>query len=141
MFLIHYSYARASIGWSLDAFLAGMKPEINPIMNENARPSKINSGVTTEGIPKLVMPADKIKLKAIPITPPTNPIIPASKRNKSSTSLFFIPMAFKIPMYLVCSRTLINMVFATPMPPTIKEIDAIPPRKRERVSVMLEIVD
>ncbi|KWV89637.1 hypothetical protein PFLmoz3_00750 [Pseudomonas fluorescens] len=43
------------------------------------------------------------------------------------------PVAIRMPISRVRSRTVINMIFITPMPPTSSEIAAIEPSISDRV--------
>ena len=58
--------------------------------------------------------------------PPTKPRRPDSIRNIVSILEFFAPMAFITPISFVLSRTEVNIVFAIPIPPIKREINAIP---------------
>ena len=50
-------------------------------------------------------------------------------------------MALRIPISLVRSVTLTNMMFITPMPPTRSEMPATAPRRKVRVLVVDVAVD
>ena len=59
-----------------------------------------------------------------PITPPQTAIMIVSTRNCRTMSVCLAPMARRIPISRVRSRTLASMMFMMPMPPTSSEIDA-----------------
>ncbi|VVB98182.1 Uncharacterised protein [uncultured archaeon] len=76
-------------------------------------------------------------LNRSPIIPPKTPIIPDSMRKMPIIICWVAPSAFMTPISRVRSITLMNMVFAIPMLPTIRDIAAMPPRKRLSAAVML----
>ncbi len=69
----------------------------------------------------------------IPASPPTTESIIASVRNCRRMSLCRAPVAMRMPISRVRSRTVISMMFITPIPPTSKEMAAIEPSISDRV--------
>ena len=57
-------------------------------------------------------------------------IMQASIRNWAMMLLRSAPMALRIPISRVRSVTVTSMMFIMPMPPTAREMAAMPPRKR-----------
>ncbi len=62
-----------------------------------------------------------------------------SVRNWIRTSLVRAPSALRMPISRVRSVTETSMIFMMPMPPTIREIAAIPPTAMERLAIMESI--
>ena len=77
---INYSYLRASIGESLEAFLAGVTPKIIPTAEETPKAIKIESIVTLAGKKLLIAIVPRVPNK-IPIKPPRQDKITASIKN------------------------------------------------------------
>jgi len=71
-------------------------------------------------------PTAKPKPISAPTIPPIKPRNPASAMNTVKMSEFLAPIAFITPISFVLSMTDVNIVFAIPIPPTNKEISAIP---------------
>ncbi|VVM59995.1 hypothetical protein PS681_01222 [Pseudomonas fluorescens] len=65
--------------------------------------------------------------------PPTTESITASVRNWRRMSRWRAPVAMRMPISRVRSRTVMSMMFITPMPPTSSEIAAIEPSISDRV--------
>ena len=63
--------------------------------------------------------------KAMPMKPPSKQINTASIKNCDKMFICRAPMAMRTPISLVRSVTDTNMIFITPMPPTISEIKAM----------------
>ena len=61
-----------------------------------------------------------------PTIPPSRPSKPDSNKNKSVMSELRAPTAFINPISFVRSTTLVYMVFIIPMPPTRRDMAAIP---------------
>ena len=79
--------------------------------------------------------------KAIPIIPPSPDKVIASIKNWFLISEGLAPTAFLSPISLVHSVTDTSIIFMIPMPPTTKDIAAIPPRAKVNTPVIWEIVD
>jgi len=73
-----------------------------------------------------------------PISPPIRLIMLASAMNSDSTSFSLAPIAFSMPISLVRSITLVNIVLLIPIAPTSSEIAAMPPRNAV-ISVVIEL--
>lgn len=69
----------------------------------------------------------------IPIPHPARLTISASSRNWSRMPPSVAPIALRIPISRVRSVTETSMIFMIPIPPTRREIAAIPPRRRDIV--------
>ena len=63
----------------------------------------------------------------MPMSPPSSDRVRASTRNWARMSRPRAPMALRMPISRVRSRTDTSMMFMIPMPPTTSEIEAIPP--------------
>ena len=74
--------------------------------------------------------------KIIPIKPPIRLKTIDSIKNWVNISLDLAPTAILIPISLVLSVTETNIMFIIPIPPTIKEIEAITPN---RMVIMVEV--
>lgn len=66
--------------------------------------------------------------KIIPINPPNPDNVIASIKNCVLMSDGFAPIALRSPISRVLSVTETSMIFMIPIPPTSKEIAAIPPK-------------
>lgn len=119
---------------------AGKYPDIAPIINDIVRAptSRLGFIISFRFAPPLgkenIIGSMFIIAHARPI-PVINPIVPpiklimlASLMNNASMSFFFAPIAFSIPISLVLSITLVNIVLLIPIAPTSRLIAAIPPR-------------
>ena len=73
----------------------------------------------------------------MPMSPPRSERVRASTRNWARMSRPRAPMALRMPISRVRSRTETSMMFMIPMPPTTSEIEAIPPRS----SVSVPLID
>ncbi|CRX29690.1 hypothetical protein PAERUG_P54_1_London_24_VIM_2_04_13_06168 [Pseudomonas aeruginosa] len=73
------------------------------------------------------------RARAIPARPPTTESIAASVRNWRRISPWRAPVAMRMPISRVRSRTVMSMMFITPIPPTSREIAAIEPSISDRV--------
>ena len=76
----------------------------------------------------------------IPVTPPMRQINTASIKNCCRMLDCLAPIAMRTPISLVRSVTDTNIIFITPIPPTIKEIKAIEEISNFIVPVVLSIV-
>jgi hypothetical protein len=76
----NYSYLRASIGESLEAFLAGATPKIIPIAEETPKARSMEDAVILAGKAEFIANVPK-KPRKIPIRPPRQDKIMASIRN------------------------------------------------------------
>jgi len=119
-----YSYRSASIGESLDALTAGATPNITPTKTEKKNAKKTDHGVTLD-IKNIETKIDTPIPKRMPIIPPLTDRIIASSRNCLRMSDRFAPNAFRSPISRVRSVTETSIIFATPIPPTKRAIDAI----------------
>ena len=72
-----------------------------------------------------------------PMMPPQAERIADSVRNWISTSRVLAPRAFRIPISRVRSVTETSMMFIMPMPPTRREMAAIPPTAADRAPIIL----
>ena len=77
---------------------------------------------------------------AVPTSPPMIESVIASTRNWRRMSLLRAPIALRIPISRVRSRTETSMMFMIPIPPTTSEIDAMPARSAVRIAVTLPTV-
>ena len=86
----------------------------------------IEEPVTTVDQPATeAMTRERLKPKAIPINPPRIEIITASVRNCSTMSPWRAPIARRMPISRVRSKTVASMMFMMPMPPTSSEMPAM----------------
>src|SRR5437764_12565781 len=122
------SRASASTGSRRAAFLAGKKPNTKPVRNAHPKASTQGVALITVSHP---MACD---VASPPATPRTTPIIPpiahtttASVKNCTNTSKLRAPTAIRMPISRVRSVTDTNVMFMTPIPPTIGEIAATAP--------------
>jgi len=76
----------------------------------------------------------------MPRRPPVRVRIMASIKNWVMIVLFLAPKALRRPISLVLSVTVTNMIFIIPIPPTTKEMAAIPERRVVKVPVTWEAV-
>ena len=74
----------------------------------------------------------------MPMRPPRSDSVRASTRNWARMSRPRAPMALRMPISRVRSRTDTSMMFMIPMPPTTSEIEAIPPSRSVRVALIEE---
>ena len=72
----------------------------------------------------------------MPMRPPRSESVRASTRNWARMSRPRAPMALRMPISRVRSRTDTSMMFMIPMPPTTSEIEAIPPSSRVSVPLI-----
>ena len=72
----------------------------------------------------------------MPMRPPRSDRVRASTRNWARMSRPRAPMALRMPISRVRSRTETSMMFMIPMPPTISEIEAIPPSSSVSVALI-----
>ena len=72
----------------------------------------------------------------MPMRPPRSDRVSASTRNWARMSRPRAPMALRMPISRVRSRTETSMMFMIPMPPTTSEIEAIPPSSRVSVALI-----
>ena len=121
--------------------MAGVTPKITPTSMENPNESAIDHQVMvvvkTNWSTKSAMPTPKI----MPMIPPTPDNVKASIKNWLRISLLRAPKAFLKPISRVLSVTETSIIFITPIPPTIKDIAAMPPKARVKTPVIWEIVD
>ena len=73
--------------------------------------------------------------KAAPSTPPLNPSVVASTRNCRRITAGVAPRALRSPISRTRSVTETSMMFITPIPPTSKEMAAMPARRIVRASL------
>ena len=76
------------------------------------------------------------QLRKIPRPQPIMHSTTASMRNWVRMVPRFAPMALRMPISRVRSVTVTIMMFIMPMPPTTREIPAMPPSRMESVEVM-----
>ena len=76
----------------------------------------------------------------IPTSPPSSDSVSASIRNWAMTSRPRAPIALRIPISRVRSRTDTSMMFMIPIPPTTSEIEAIPASRIVSVVVTADTV-
>ena len=74
----------------------------------------------------------------MPMRPPRSDRVSASTRNWARMSRPRAPTALRMPISRVRSRTDTSMMFMIPMPPTMSEIEAMPPSSRVRVALIDE---
>ncbi|SCJ87479.1 Uncharacterised protein [uncultured Oscillibacter sp.] len=75
-----------------------------------------------------VAAADRPKPRAIPSTPPREEVVAASMTNWRMMAPSRAPSALRMPISLVRSVTDTSMMFMMPMPPTTREMAAMPAR-------------
>ena len=98
-------------------------------------------GRITTGSPNAAPPAvTTVTASTTPMIPPRADRIADSVRNWIRTSLVLAPSAFRIPISRVLSVTDTSMMFMIPIPPTIREIAAIPPTAMESPPIMLSML-
>ena len=124
------------MGCNLAALIAGKIPNIRPIADETERANIIGVAVIIAVI-KLPIAHVIRYANPMPNTPPRRLSTIPSVKNCTIISLFFAPTAFLIPISFVLSVTDTNMIFIIPIPPTRRDIAAIPPRTTERVVAMV----
>ena len=123
----NYSNLKASIGFSLAAFLAGMIPKSNQIEIEEITAINTDLAVITAWIESctwLTIRTTKI-LKSIQIIPPITVMSTDSAKNWLTISDFFAQIAFLIQISFVLSVTETSMIFMTQIHQTSNEIAAI----------------
>ena len=76
----------------------------------------------------------------MPMSPPRSERVRASTRNWARMSRPRAPMALRMPISRVRSRTETSMMFMIPIPPTTSEIEAMPPRRRVSVELIEDAV-
>lgn len=69
--------------------------------------------------------------------PPKTVRMTDSTRNCSIISRFLAQIAFRIPISFVRSDTVTSKIFITPIPPTMSDIAATPPRNAFSIVVIL----
>ena len=125
----------------LAALRAGYQPKIIPMPTETAKARSIEPGKITKGEPvKFATAYEVMTPKIIPIIPPLNVRMMDSVKNWVIIFFFFAPRAFLSPISLVLSVTVTSIMFMMPMPPTKREIAAIPESKEVKVPVAAEAV-
>ena len=128
----HYSYLNASIGCKSDAFFAGYQPKIIPMTPETKK-AKIIAGkeIVKSTLIILAIKYEVTTPSKEPMIPPLKVKITASVKNWLIIIFFLAPKAFLKPISRVRSVTVTNIIFMIPIPPTKREMAAIPD-KRER---------
>ena len=97
-------------------------------------------GLITTGSPSTAPPAvTRLTASRTPMIPPRADRIADSVRNWIRTSRVLAPSAFQIPISRVLSVTDTSMMFMIPMPPTRREIAAIPPTAMESPPMRLSM--
>ena len=84
---------------------------------------------TITGLTPRIVKFDPINPPNTPMRPPTNESIVASIRNWAKMIRFGAPIALRIPISLVRSTTVTNIIFVIPMPPTNSEMAATAPSR------------
>ena len=74
------------------------------------------------------------------MAPPRTDRVSASMRNWARMSRPRAPIALRMPISRVRSRTETSMMFMIPMPPTISEIEAMPPSRNVSVALIDDAV-
>ena len=122
----NYLDLMASTGFIFAAILAGIIPEITPNTIHKLNAIKIIFGAMVIGNGKKELNANvNNQTKNSPTNPPTIHKKALSKRNSYKMVELFAPMAFFKPIWLVLSRTVTNIILATPNAPTNKDKPAI----------------
>lgn len=124
------------------ALYAGNIPKKSPVPIENESARRICELVIT-GVIAVVTEVIRNTIpyeSQIPMSQPKTVSITDSTRNCSMMSLLFAPIALRIPISLVRSDTVTRRIFITPIPQTMRDIVAIPPRKSFNVFVIVESV-
>jgi hypothetical protein len=125
-----------------DAFLAGYHPKKTPIPIEIKKDSKIEAIETwTKTGVKVAIKKDTNIPNKIPRHPPVKQTNADSIRNCLNISSRLAPIANLIPISLVLSVTLTNIIFIIPTPPTSSEIPAIDANKILKASVAVSAVE
>lgn len=128
------------MGSNLEALMAGVTPKMTPTSMEKENDRAMDQRVT-EVWKKILMSRERAMPRRIPMIPPNPDRVKASIRNWFLISLGLAPIAFLKPISLVLSVTETSMIFMTPIPPTINEIAAIPPKAKDKTPVIWEIVE
>ena len=123
----------------MEALIAGAIPNIIPIATEKPKAKATDHKVTVE-TSKIAITMEANIPKAMPIIPPVTDSIIASSRNCFKMSFLFAPKAFRSQISFVRSVTETSMILATPIPPTKREMAAIPPSAKESMLVILDTV-
>ena len=124
---VFYSYRSASIGFRLDALMDGTNPKMIPINIEKITEIRIAGVLIATGTPaRTEITRESPIPRMTPMAPPIMESMAASVRNCPRMRRFLAPKAFFNPISRVRSVTETSMMFMTPMPPTSKEMDAIP---------------
>ena len=84
------------------------------------------------------IPAETTRPMRMPMRPPRSDRVSASTRNWARMSRPRAPIALRMPISRVRSRTETSMMFMIPMPPTTSEIEAIPPSRSVSVALIEE---
>ena len=128
------------MGSRREARMAGATPKTTPTSIENPKDNPTDQRGIVVWINWPIKSENK-NPRIIPINPPRPDRVKASIKNWFLISLSLAPKAFLKPISLVRSVTETSMIFIMPMPPTIKEIAAIPPKAKVKTEVIWEIVD
>ena len=78
--------------------------------------------------------------RKMPIAQPSMHSTTLSSRNCWSITPRLAPMALRMPISRVRSVTVTSIIFMMPIPPTMRDIPAMPPRRIARMEVTLLIV-
>ncbi len=120
----------ATTGSILAAMKAGIMPAKIPVTTQViTAPAKSFNEIKTSKSKTWVRIRVSKKTRISPIAPPNTHKKALSIKNSVRMVDRLAPMAFFSPIILVLSRTVTNMILATPNMPTIKEriVMAIPP--------------
>ena len=125
------------------AWFAGYRPKMTPIRKQNSTESSTTRPFRWKEIEALAvivemicrMPQDTKMPRAQPIMQRTT----ASIRNCTRMVLRLAPMALRMPISRVRSVTVTSMMFMMPIPPTISEMAAMPPRRMFSRLLMLSM--
>src|SRR3989338_3513446 len=137
---LSYSCLKASMGSRREARMAGATPKITPTKVENPK-DKITDHQGTVVVKNLPIINEITTPKIMPITPPNPDKVIASIKNWFRMSEGRAPTALRRPISRVLSVTDTSMIFIMPIPPTIKDMAAMPPKARDKTPVTWEIVD
>ena len=112
------------IGDSRLARIAGRRPKSMPV--SDAMPSAVptaHTGIFAGSGVQVAIPVASTQPMSIPTAAPIAVKADASTRNCHRISLLVAPTAFRTPISLVLSVTLMSMIPITPTPPTSRPAD------------------
>ena len=119
------------------ARLAGVMPKIKPTVAATPKDKMMDVSEMMVGISAISeTPYASKTPRIMPIMPPETLIMTDSNKNWLIISDFLAPMANRKPISLMRSRTDASMMFIIPMPPTSKDMPAIAPSTKLKISLV-----